>query len=674
MHNISEICGIGKTRQAQFNKKGIETIGDLLYFFPRDYEDRSNIKHISQCFAGEDVLIRGMVLSDVKETKIRKNLSIFQMAAGDDTGTILMTWYNNRFVKNAFRRGEEFVFFGKINPKSRKKEMINPIYERAGKEKFMGRIVPVYPLWGNMTQKIIRKSMQEAIKLYDDYEEYLPEELIKKYGLVSIYDAINNIHFPKTFEDFENARNRLVFEEFLFLQLALGFRKRENQMQKRTPFKDTSCYREFISSLPFSLTSAQMRTIKEIAYDLEKDVPMNRLVQGDVGSGKTVVAAAAVYMAYKNGYQSAIMAPTEILANQHYETFLKFYENTNIKVCLLTGATKGKKKLYEQIKNKEFDLVIGTHALISDGVEYNNLSLVIADEQHRFGVSQRAKLTNKQCSSHTLIMTATPIPRTLSIILYGDLDISLIDELPPGRKIVKTYAVGEEMRKRILAFIDKNIKNGAQCYVVCPLVEETGVSDLKNATDLSKKLSDTFSDYNVGLIHGKMKACEKDEIMDRFIRGEINILVSTTVIEVGVNVPNASLMIIEDAQRFGLSQLHQLRGRVGRGENQAYCIMFYNTDNEITKKRMDIMCKSNDGFYISEEDLKIRGPGDFFGTRQHGLPELKIANIFSDMKILKKAKEASDDILEKDKPLTAVQNQKMAKKIKEMFKENVILN
>ncbi len=674
MQEISSLKGIGKIRSEQFLKKGIKTVSDLLNYYPRDYEDRSNARDIVDCISGEDVLIKGIVLTPVKENRIRKNMVLYTMTVGDDTGIISMTWYNNRFVKNGFKMGEEFVFFGKINPKSRKKEMINPLYERVGKEKFMGKIVPVYPLWANMTQKVIQSVMAEAIKLKGNIEEYLPQEVILENNLCSINEAIENIHFPKSFDDFFRARERLVFEELLFLQLALMYKREENEEIRREPFGDTKCVVDFLDKLPFEMTNAQKRCTKEILADLKKDKPMNRLIQGDVGSGKTAVAAATMYVAVKNGYQTAIMAPTEILATQHYETFLKFFEKTDIKICLLTGSTKGKKALYEKISSGEIDIIIGTHAIIQDSVSYHNLGLVIADEQHRFGVSQRAKLTNKGEGVHTLIMTATPIPRTLAFILYGDLDISEIDELPPGRKQVLTYAVGEEMRERIDAFIDKNIKLGAQCYVVCPLIEETQSGDIKNATDLSIRLSKKFPQYSVGLIHGKMKASDKDEVMNSFAKGEINILVSTTVIEVGVNVPNATVMIIENAERFGLSQLHQLRGRVGRGNEQSYCIMFCQGTSEVMKKRMTIMCKTNDGFIISEEDLKLRGPGDFFGTRQHGLPELKIANLFKDMKIMKRAKVSSEKIISSDKALLKKENQGILRKIKEMFDDNIALN
>lgn len=674
MQELSVLKGIGEVRLKLFKKKGITTVEELVGYYPRDYEDRSKVIDIADTLPGEEVLIKARILTAVKENRIRKNMVIYSLAAGDESGIISIIWYNNRFVKSAFKTGEEFVFFGKLNPHSRKKEMINPIYERVGKERYTGKIVPIYPLWDKMTQKIIQTAMSEAINNIGTLQEYLCDDIIEKNKLCGINYAIHNIHFPESFEAFGTARKRLVFEELLFLQLALMYNKERTEHIRRKPFRDIKCVTDFVSSLPFEMTGAQKRTLSEILKDFEKDIPMNRLVQGDVGSGKTAVAAAAMYVAAKNSYQSAIMAPTEILASQHYESFCGFFKDRDIKICLLTSSTKKKKELYEQIKNGEYDIIIGTNAIIQSSVEYNRLGLVIADEQHRFGVAQRARLTGKGEGVHTLVMTATPIPRTLSFILYGDLDISVIDELPPGRKPVETFAVGEGMRERIYAFIQKHLKKGMQCYVVCPLIEETQNADLKNATDIQQKMQSVFPNFTVGLIHGKMKPDQKDEIMAQFANGDINILVSTTVIEVGVNVPNANIMVIENAERFGLAQLHQLRGRVGRGAEQAYCILFAHGSGEVIKKRMEIMCKSNDGFYISEEDLKLRGPGDFFGTRQHGLPEMKIANLFSDSAILKIAQKTAKDIIEKDPTLSLKENEGIRKKVGEMFKEEIILN
>lgn len=673
-HPLSEIKGIGTVRLKLFEKKGIFTAEDLIGYYPRDYEDRSKTVLIADVLPGSDVLVRGHVLTSVSEKRIHKGMTIYSMTVGDESGIMSVTWYNNKFVKHIFKKGDDYVFFGKINPKTSKKEMINPIYERPGAQKYTGKIIPIYPLWDKMTQKILQSAMSEAIKTAGTQAEYLPAEIPEKHKLCGIDYALHNIHFPQSFEAFNAARNRLVFEEFLILQLALMYSRGKKEAMYRKPYDNLSCAAEFISSLPYEMTGAQKRVIREMLMDLIKSVPMNRLIQGDVGSGKTVVAAAVMYTAHCNGYQSAIMAPTEILASQHYESFSEFFRNTDIKICLLTSATKKKKELYEKIKDGEFDIIIGTNAVIQASVEYKNLGLVISDEQHRFGVAQRAALTAKGEAVNTIVMTATPIPRTLSFILYGDLDISVIDELPPGRKPVETFAVGENMRERIYAFLEKQLKAGFQCYVVCPLIEETQNADLKNACDLQVKMQEQFPQYNVGLIHGKMKPQMKEEIMTDFNSGKINILVSTTVIEVGVNVPNANVMIIENAERFGLSQLHQLRGRVGRGGDKAYCVLFAHGSGKVTKKRMEIMCKSNDGFFISEEDLKLRGPGDFFGTRQHGLPEMKIANMFTDRLLLSEAQSTAKQIIFSDPFLKNPENNGLKEKVKEMFKDNIILN
>ncbi|MDD6736451.1 MAG: ATP-dependent DNA helicase RecG, partial [Clostridiales bacterium] len=486
--------------------------------------------------------------------------------------------------------------------------------------------------------------------------------------------AMHNIHFPKDASCYEQARKRFMFEELFLLQLTLLEKRTADKNAKRTPFSDIACYREFIKTLPFALTGAQLRAVEEICSDFSKPVPMNRLLQGDVGSGKTVVAAAAIYVAYKNNFRSAVMAPTEILATQLYSTFCEFFKNTGIKAVLLTGGTKEKQQIYNRIKCGDYHVIIGTNAIIQKDVDYCNLGLVIADEQHRFGVSQRAELANKGENPNVLIMTATPIPRTLSLILYGDLDISVINEMPPGRKPVLTYAVGENMRQRVYTFLDKHIKTGSQAYVVCPLIEESEKSDLSNAVDLYSRLSETFPSFSVGLIHGKMKPTEKEEVMHEFLENKIQILVSTTVIEVGVNVPNSNIMIIENAERFGLSTLHQLRGRVGRGMDQAYCIMFAHGSNEITRKRMETLCKSNDGFFISEQDLKLRGPGDYFGTRQHGLPKMKIANLFTDAEVLKIAQEAAKDVLDGEIEITEKENRLLSEKTENILHNSIVLN
>ncbi len=674
MIGIESLYGVGPERARSFAKKGIKTAEDLLYYLPRGHEDRTKFFDIDDCPVGEFVCIKAKVYSPVRETRIKRNFNIYSMVVFDDSGAMNVVWYNNRFVKNAFRSGEEVLFYGKVGISRGKKELLNPIYEKAENQRFIGKIVPVYPLFGNITQKVIAGLVEEAMKTCGSFSEYIPETICEKYDICDINFAMKNIHFPADFESYSIARKRFVFEELLFLQLALSGRRKENISKERTPFSDTECVNEFINSLPYKLTGAQLRVIDEICENFSSKTPMNRLVQGDVGSGKTVVAAAGMYVASKNGYQSAIMAPTEILATQHYNTFTDLFKNTDIKCVLLTSSTKNKKAVYEEIKDGKYDVIIGTNAIIQKSVEYKNLGFVVADEQHRFGVSQRARLTAKGENPNTLIMTATPIPRTLSLILYGDLDVSIIDELPPGRKPVKTYAVGEDMRKRIYAFLDKHIKNGSQAYVVCPLIEESEKSDLANAEDIYKRLKMIFPHLSVGLIHGRMKPQEKEQVMQDFVENKIQILVSTTVIEVGVNVPNSNIMVIENAERFGLSTLHQLRGRVGRGQEEAFCIMFPKSSSDVTKKRMETLCESNDGFYISEQDLKLRGPGDFFGTRQHGLPDLKVANLFTDSRILDMAQKAAKDILDGNCNLTDEETLELSKRVDKMLPDEIVLN
>ncbi len=670
---IRYLKGVGEKRASEFAKKGIHTVGDLLYFFPRSHEDRSKVKPIARCIEGETVCIRAKVYNLPTDRYVRRNMLISSMQVFDDSGMINLVWYNNKYVKNNFKEGEEYIFFGKISRNKQGRVQITaPVYEKAGNERYTGKIIPLYPLTHGLSQKIVQSTMELALKEAGRLEEYIPDAVRAKYKIAEINFAMQNIHFPTDFESYNIARERFVFEELLILQLALNSRRDKNKSCPGRVFSDVKCIRSFTDSLPFELTGAQKRTINEICRDCRSGKQMNRLVQGDVGSGKTAVAAAVVYMAVKNGCQAAMMAPTEILARQHYDSLTDMFSAAEFNVVLLTGSMKAKEKraALEDIASGKADVVIGTHALIQDNVEFSDLGFVVADEQHRFGVEQRAKLLAKGEYPHMLIMSATPIPRTLALILYGDLDISIIDELPPGRKPVKTYSATAEMRNRVYNFIAKNIHSGMQAYVVCPLVAETENSDLKNAEDLADKLTKAYPDIRVGLMHGKMKAADKDEVMNGFSSGDIQLLVATTVIEVGVNVPNANIMVIENAERFGLSQLHQLRGRVGRGGSQAYCILITDSDNEVTKKRMETMCISNDGFYISEQDLKLRGPGDFFGTRQHGLPEMKIANLFEDRNILKLSQEAAKFIAD-----TGIENYPALKnKCDALLSDEIIMN
>lgn len=668
--NIRYLKGVGEQRAKLFQKRGIQTVRDMLYYFPRGHEDRSKIKYINDCVVGETVCVCATVFSAVRDSRIRSNFSIQTLNVSDDSGGMQMVWYNNKYIKNTFKSGDTYVFFGKIIMSGNKKQMLNPVFEKYGAEKYTGKIVPLYPLTEGLTQKIVQSTIAEALKSVNELTEYIPSHIRTKYNIARIDYAMKNIHFPDGMESYSNAKRRFVFEELLIYSLALASKKKAKTESEFSI--DISYADEFYDILPFEMTNAQKRVVSDICTDFTSGFSMNRLVQGDVGSGKTAVAAAAIYTVVKSGYQSCMMAPTEILARQHYETFCGYFDKLGVNTILLTSSMKAaeKREAYAKISNGDADIVIGTHAVIQKNVEFARLGLVIADEQHRFGVGQRSALMAKGENPHMLVMSATPIPRTLALILYGDLDVSVIDELPPGRKPVKTYAVGESMRSRAYGFLKKQIDAGFQGYIVCPLVEETEKNDLKNAVDLSEKIQKQFPMYNIGLVHGRMKAAEKDDIMSRFEKGEIHILVSTTVIEVGVNVPNSNIMIVENAERFGLSQLHQLRGRVGRGSDLAYCVLIAHGSGELIQKRMKTMCESNDGFYISEQDLKLRGPGDFFGTRQHGLPEMKIANLFEDTDILKPAQQAATEILSD----TDGDYGLLKERIKSVFTDEIIMN
>ena len=594
----------------------------------------------------------------------------------DETGVATAVWFNQSYLKNKFKQGEKYTFYGKISNIFGKITINSPVFDEEGKTSNTGKIIPIYPLTFSLSQNTIRRIMENAIKEVEGkLEETLPEYILKEYKLEGINEATKSIHFPQEFKDFNIARNRLAFEELLTMQLALLELKNSYiNEEKGIQFSKDVHMSDIINKLPFQLTNAQRRVLEEIDNNMESDKPMNRLLQGDVGSGKTVISMCAAYKAVKCGYQAAIMAPTAILATQHLENFKKIFDELDIKCELLISAMTKKKKteLLERLKNGEIDILIGTHALLQENVEFKNLGLVVTDEQHRFGVKQRTTIVEKGQNPDVLVMTATPIPRTLALILYGDLDISIIDELPPNRKKIDTFAVTKGMEDRINNFIKVQLKEGRQAYIVCPLVEENEELDLKSVEKLYEKCkTETFPEYRVEYIHGKMKAKDKDDIMMRFKNKEIDILISTTVIEVGVDVPNANIMVIEDAQRFGLAQLHQLRGRVGRGEYKSYCILKYEGKGETVRKRMKVMCDTNDGFIISEKDLELRGSGDFFGTMQHGLPEFKIANLFEDMNILKVAQEAAIKIIDKDPKLEKEENMRLKRLIKDKFTKRI---
>ena len=599
-----------------------------------------------------------------------------RLVVRDETASGIITWFNQPYLKDKFVVGNKYKFFGKVNKKGGKITFNSPVFDAEEKSQNTGRIIPIYPLTYNLSQNQLRKIMEAGIKeVYGNLPETLPEYLVKNYNLEDINNATKHIHFPDEFKDFDIARKRLVFEELLSVQLALlELKNSYNNEIKGIEFSKEAKMSDVINTLPFKLTKAQLRVLEEIDSDMEKDKNMNRLLQGDVGSGKTVVAMCAAYKAVKSGYQAAIMAPTAILATQHLENFKNILENLGIRCELLVSGISKKKKenILERLKNGEIDILIGTHAIIEDNVEFKNLGLVVTDEQHRFGVKQRTKIAEKGENPDVLVMTATPIPRTLALILYGDLDISIIDELPPNRKKIETFAVNKNMTDRVNMFIEKQIDEGRQAYIVCPLVEENEEMDLKSVEKIYETYSkEVFPQYRVEYIHGKMKPKEKDEIMERFKKHEIDILISTTVIEVGVDVPNSNIMVIENAERFGLAQLHQLRGRVGRGDYQSYCILKFDGKSDNVRKRMKVMCETNDGFIISEKDLELRGSGDFFGTAQHGLPEFKIANLFEDMDILKMVQSVAMKILLDDPKLEKKENRCLKELIKDKFTKRI---
>ena len=673
LKDITYIKGVGEAKAKLLARLGIFTLFDMLWFFPRYVENRSEIKHIYQLTDGETACICGEIYSDVTVAYISNNRKIYSVLVRDGSDIATMSWFNNKYVKNAFKPGEKYNFYGKVSRKFGKVQMTAPTYEPALRNLHTGRVVPVYPLTENLPQKTIRQIAKSCVDLTKGIiKEYLPSYIREKYTLPEINRAISSIHFPETLEDYESARRRFAFEELLFMQLGLfGLRKKSKKNSAPKIYAE-GFLSEFLQKVPFTLTNAQKNVCNEIIKDVCSTVPMNRLIQGDVGSGKTVVAFAAMYCCVQSGYQAVLMAPTGVLAEQHYTSALSYFDKDE--VVLLTGASTSaqKKKILPRISDGSAKVIIGTHALIEDNVKYKNPGLIVTDEQHRFGVNQRAALSQKGICPHVLVMSATPIPRTLSLILYGDLDISVINELPPGRKTVETFAVDETMRQRIERFTDKEIEKGRQVFVVCPLVETSEKLDIESATGIYERLSKkVFPHRRVALLHGRMKPTEKKEIMDKFAAGETDILVSTTVIEVGINVPNASLMIIENAQRFGLSTLHQLRGRVGRGGDKAYCIMVSDSSSGTAAERLKVMCSTNDGFVIANKDLELRGPGDILGVRQHGLPDFKIANLATDGVLLKTANTCAREILRSDPTLSDPVHKELKKKVNEMFLERL---
>ena len=668
--DVRYIKGIGEQRAKALNKLGIATLRDLISWFPRKYDDRREARRIADLVPGETACVSAMIASAPTVAHIRKGMDLVKVRAVDETGTLDVTFFNQTWLKNNLIPGQTYIFYGKAEGNLLRKTMASPIVEQEGKGEFTGRIVPIYPLTAGVSQLILSRSIRQGLDACAAIlPDVLPDEVRQEHELCRIGYAYENIHFPEDEHALDLARRRLAFEELFLFTIGLKRLRTRREKVAVPPCKEVDMD-GFYSHLPFTLTDAQRRCVEEAISDMRSGTPMNRLCQGDVGSGKTMVAAACVYFCVKNGRQAALMAPTEILAQQHYNGLAPLLENLGIRCALLTGSTRAatKRSIAAQLSSGEIDFAIGTHALITEGVDYADLGLVVTDEQHRFGVAQRSALAAKGQHPHTLVMSATPIPRTLALILYGDLDVSIIDQLPPGRQPIETYSVPGSYHPRVYNFIRKLVTEGRQAYIVCPMVEVNDElpDERKAVTEYAKQLqAEVFPDLKVAFVHGKMKPKEKDAVMTAFAARETDILVSTTVIEVGVDVPNAAVMVIENAERFGLSQLHQLRGRVGRGKHQSYCILISDNRNEETQQRLKVMTKTADGFKIAEEDLRLRGPGDFFGQRQHGLPGLRIADIGCDTLLLREAQEAAETLLANDPDLTTCPA--TAERIAELF-------
>ena len=670
--DVRYIKGIGEQRAKALGKLGIRTLQDLVRYFPRDYEDRTVIRPIAMAGVEETVCVRAMVAAAPTLSHIRRGLDLVKLRAVDDTGAVDITFFNQAYVKEQLLPGTTYTFYGKIGGSARRKTMTNPVFEREdAKNSVTGRIVPIYRLTAGISGRMLISAVRQGLDACGDIvPDVLPEDIRAARHLAAATYSYENIHFPADFAALALARRRLIFEELFVLACALGLLRSRRGVQSGVTLP-TPDFQQFYGTLPFAPTAAQRRAVEQAAADMASGRPMNRLIQGDVGSGKTLVAAACIWMASRSGLQSAFMAPTEILAEQHFHTLTGFLAPFGLRIGRLTGSMtpKQKRETKAALAAGKLDLVIGTHALLSGDVTFQNLALVVTDEQHRFGVEQRGALSAKGPRPHVLVMSATPIPRTLALIIYGDLDVSVIDELPPGRTPVRTYAVGERLRPRINNFIRKLVAQGRQVFVVCPMVEENEElpAELHSAEEHAKLLARTFPDLRIACVHGRMKAKDKDAVMGGFVRGEYHILVSTTVIEVGVDVPNAALMIVENADRFGLSQLHQLRGRVGRGRFESYCILISDAQGDEARARLQVLCGTNDGFRISEEDLRLRGPGDFFGSRQHGLPEMHIADLCADMGVLQDAQDDARALLARDPELSSPDHLPLRRQILELF-------
>lgn len=663
-YDIRYLKGVGEKTARLYNKLGIFTVDDLIRHYPRKYLDYSNTVSVKDAPPDTPVFIKATMITPVKESMIRKGLTLYKCNFSDGETVIRVTIFNNKYLAKALRTFDDYILYGKVEKTFTSASMSSPQIERADK----AEVHPVYPTTEKLSVKAISNSVRNALALVGKIPETLSDDILKKYDLVSLDFATRQIHFPTDEKNIEPARHRLIFDELLTLQLGL-LKLKEKDVKGNSCKIKKDFTNEFYSLLPFTPTGAQKRAVADCIEDMQSDRMMNRLIQGDVGSGKTAVAGAVIYTVIKNGAQAALMAPTEILATQHFESFKKLFASTDVRVALLTGSVKAgeKKEIKRALCNGEIDLIVGTHALIQNDVEFENLGLVCTDEQHRFGVQQRANLAMKGDNPHLMVMSATPIPRTLGLIIYGDLDISLLDELPPGRQEIRTDVVTSAYHKRIYKFIRDAVDRGEQAYIVCSLVDE-GESDLISAKEYADNLAkNEFVGYSVGLLHGKMKPAEKDKVMQSFAEGETQILVSTTVVEVGVDVPNATVMLIENADRFGLSQLHQLRGRVGRGKNKSYCILVSDNKSDSSRERLQVMKHTSNGFDIADYDLKSRGPGDFFGKRQHGLPDLKIADMLEDTETLRQCRECALKMLESDPRLDGYPE--LCERINNMFRK-----
>lgn len=672
--SIETLKGIGEKTAKLFEKVGIRTIDDLLHYYPRGYDTYGEPKAIGELSEDETGTVEGFLKSGATGVHVN-GLSIVQATISDMTGKLRLVWYHMPYLKNTLRPDSHFIFRGRVIRKKNGLTMEQPqMFKPEAYEELLSSMRPVYAQTKGLGNKMITSAVEQALAFRTLERDYLPAGLRIANELAEYNFAIEHIHFPSNEEELKFARKRLVYDEFFFFLLAVRHLK-EKRQNVQSPFhmeKQDEC-RKLLADLPYRLTNAQLRTLEEVLKDLKSGSVMNRLIQGDVGSGKTIIAVLALLAACENGYQGALMVPTEVLARQHFESVTELFEKHGVdkKVILLTGSMTAKEKriVYEKVASHEADIIIGTHALIQEKIVYDNLALVITDEQHRFGVAQREMFGNKGQMPHVLVMSATPIPRTLAIILYGDLDISVIDELPANRLPIRNCVVDKSYRPRAYRFIENEVKNGRQAYVICPMVEESEMIDAENVLDYTKILRQNLPGIRVEYLHGKMKGKEKNKIMEEFAAGEIQVLVSTTVIEVGVNVPNATVMMIENAERFGLAQLHQLRGRVGRGDKQSYCIMVNASGNKEKNRRLDVLNKSNDGFYIASEDLKLRGPGDIFGIRQSGDLEFQLADIYTDAVTLKKVSEDVNRLLEQDENLEQEENQELKKRLDRFLEE-----